>query len=489
MATWEVRSFDVLGNAVDGYEINQSFREGSIMLPVEIDTADEDFINRLVKAGHLNKEALALLESEELTVEHEFENITVTESETAWAAEGDREPRYLDARNRHDAEEQIDPETERVEEVQNWRPVLELQIVHGREGTVPFLRQKMKQGMVLELRVDPEKLVQENGKADFLLDSYVDGEFFITLKLGKIDGADLGIGKNGKLLEGDADLQSMARVAMDAFLEGGGKGPKSLVVPKEELLPPEGRELLKQMLANVEDFYQKRVTHEEFGVRSRALWGRARELGVQGELAELTSSRRPEAGEGEVTRGVGVGVGDRVRFLPGAMHSISNFELDISGMSGTVTHLDPGHEVWIELDSLKYADELREWDNALHFDLDTGDFPQIEGTVAQELERRHLQFTPCGLNADWSVEAWLLTPRAVANRTDGAYYLLDTEDDEGNYVVVRRFLEEIQDAQGEYQPNPRYRSENQGIEEIIPDGPLTVVLDEYRRLAASEREL
>ena len=44
--------------------------------------------------------------------------------------------------------------------------------------------------------------------------------------------------------------------------------------------------------------------------------------------------------------------------------------------------------------------------------------------------------TRCGLNADWSVDAWLIGA-GTPNRTDGACYLTDNEN--GTWSIVRRY--------------------------------------------------
>lgn len=47
----------------------------------------------------------------------------------------------------------------------------------------------------------------------------------------------------------------------------------------------------------------------------------------------------------------------------------------------------------------------------------------------------------CGLNADWSVQAWHFGPTGVANTHQGDYYILDLEDDEhpGGFELVQRY--------------------------------------------------
>jgi hypothetical protein len=467
----------MLGNPVDGYEQNAGYLEGEVNLPP--DYTKEQVVHALIDAGHLGQNAVQMFQAGELAVQDDYDSIEVTEQEIAWAAvqQDDvdappQEDRFIDMlsgrgdQGRRAAEEQIDPETERVERVEGFRPVLQLLVLEGRSATVPFLRQKMKDGSVLELRVDPEKPVEEkrSGKADFSIDSYVDGDFFGAFGMDDLDGAELGIGKNGKKLEGDEELESTARVAMDAFWEQGGIGPEAFVTPKESLLPAEAKRLLDALRENSEAYHHKEITYEVFGERNRKLWDRAREQGVSSEIAPLIAPPSPGISGARELR-----VGDHVRFVPGATHPISNFELDIGGETGTVKRLDE-HEAWIELDALH--PELNEWDNTLHFDLDALHFPQIEPLVEQALEQRRLPYKPSGLNADWSVQAWMLSDGAP-NRVNGAYYLLDSEDDRGNYLIVRRF----------YEGEPGYEEANDGVEEVISDGPLSQVLDEYMGIA------
>lgn len=46
-----------------------------------------------------------------------------------------------------------------------------------------------------------------------------------------------------------------------------------------------------------------------------------------------------------------------------------------------------------------------------------------------------MHFKRCGLNADWSVEAWHVS-KGEPNITDGDYYVTDNEDD--TFSIVRR---------------------------------------------------
>jgi|TARA_R110002051_G_scaffold238349_2_gene299087 hypothetical protein len=46
------------------------------------------------------------------------------------------------------------------------------------------------------------------------------------------------------------------------------------------------------------------------------------------------------------------------------------------------------------------------------------------------------KWTPCGLNADWCIEAWHYGT-STPNSVDGDYYVLDNED--GRFIVTQYF--------------------------------------------------
>jgi hypothetical protein len=48
----------------------------------------------------------------------------------------------------------------------------------------------------------------------------------------------------------------------------------------------------------------------------------------------------------------------------------------------------------------------------------------------------------CGLNADWSVSAWHFGPSSDVNKTDGDFYILDAEDGDHTFELVRRFYDD-----------------------------------------------
>jgi hypothetical protein len=201
---------------------------------------------------------------------------------------GDGDARILDAENREQAEEQLE-EGEEAEEVVTHRPFMSLMMLLGRHEAVPFLRQKIGSS-VLELRVDPKKLVRETKRGtDFEIDTYVDGDFYDTFLLTRIDGEVLGIDKKGEEITGNEELIATAKVAMDAFLERGGEGHSSFVPSKESLLSEEAKQVLYSMRLNDDQHNRGQVAQEEYLDRSRKLWERARALKVDLELAGAMS--------------------------------------------------------------------------------------------------------------------------------------------------------------------------------------------------------
>lgn len=59
--------------------------------------------------------------------------------------------------------------------------------------------------------------------------------------------------------------------------------------------------------------------------------------------------------------------------------------------------------------------------------------------MRQVFRKNRLPFSPCGLNADWSYQAFHLGPSPKPNVTDGDLYIVDEEDDNGGdtYSLVR----------------------------------------------------
>ena len=72
-----------------------------------------------------------------------------------------------------------------------------------------------------------------------------------------------------------------------------------------------------------------------------------------------------------------------------------------------------------------------------------------------------------GLNADWSCTAYHFGPSATPNRTDGDVYVLDNEDDDRTYSVVRRWYRD---------------DDNDRIEQVGPD---YATLDEAAHAAST----
>lgn len=66
--------------------------------------------------------------------------------------------------------------------------------------------------------------------------------------------------------------------------------------------------------------------------------------------------------------------------------------------------------------------------------------PTTMSDIRRALAARNLPLRSCGLNADWSVMAWHLGPSAIPNRTSGDLYLLEDEEDESSFTLVRRHI-------------------------------------------------
>jgi len=72
-------------------------------------------------------------------------------------------------------------------------------------------------------------------------------------------------------------------------------------------------------------------------------------------------------------------IGDRVQFSPKSYGQITNYEIDISNLKGTVKTYRKEDFIAIKLD--KHFSDLDEWDNELHFDIS-------ENTIANPYETR-----------------------------------------------------------------------------------------------------
>jgi hypothetical protein len=55
-------------------------------------------------------------------------------------------------------------------------------------------------------------------------------------------------------------------------------------------------------------------------------------------------------------------------------------------------------------------------------------------------EEHHLTLQRCGLNADWSVDAFMLSP-GNPNTTQGAFYIIEEETSDHRWALVRRWYE------------------------------------------------
>ncbi len=109
-----------------------------------------------------------------------------------------------------------------------------------------------------------------------------------------------------------------------------------------------------------------------------------------------------------------------------------------------------GDDIPLELDRETVQAMLVWWDQ--HGEEALAKIPDApeRDVVEKFLELNGLPVRFCGLNADWSVNAWYLgpppgMPSRGSNRTEGGLYLLDTEEDlDGvdQYALVRQHLDE-----------------------------------------------
>jgi len=135
MPLYEVRSLDVWGNAVDGYEINNTFRDGEVYIPP--DAGDDEIIGILAGHGHLNRRAAEMLQAGQAFVEDDgggLIEITELDPELAAVSDENDEGRYIGS------EDELE-EGERSETVEGHRPVLNLMAVDLTTTRLPFWRQ------------------------------------------------------------------------------------------------------------------------------------------------------------------------------------------------------------------------------------------------------------------------------------------------------------------------------------------------------------
>lgn len=86
----------------------------------------------------------------------------------------------------------------------------------------------------------------------------------------------------------------------------------------------------------------------------------------------------------------------------------------------------------------------------------------MRGILEAAADDRGVCFVSCGLNADWCVSAFCLSD-AAPNITQGAYYIIDQEDD--TWSLVRRF----HDPDDEAEPNPHDDEAYDDSEDGNPD--------------------
>jgi hypothetical protein len=291
MPLFEVRSLDVWGNAVEGYEVNNSFREGTVRVAPKSD--DLALVKALVRDGHLQPIAIQAFENGDLAVEDhgmgDFLEITETDPGFAAVAE-DGSERWIDANTRRAAEEQLE-EGETLEDRGNMRPLFNLQLIEGNRKARPFLRTQ-SEGATVELRSEPNKTRKRRTGGEVpVIDVYVDGDFTqeIDFPEGLEEGNELGISKSGHTINAEPGLADMAQVAMDAFLQGGGVGHPDFLKRS-----PEVEAFVAEIQKNVDDLYADRITYEIQGQRNRALWDRARAEGIDSEAMETLNERNRE---------------------------------------------------------------------------------------------------------------------------------------------------------------------------------------------------
>lgn len=96
-------------------------------------------------------------------------------------------------------------------------------------------------------------------------------------------------------------------------------------------------------------------------------------------------------------------VGDRVRFATPEYKIISNYDIEISGMTGTVTQADDEHFI-VKLDV--FEEELIEWENECIWDFFNEDeMPKLELLPAESVE------LTVARRFAWNVREYLMNPR------------------------------------------------------------------------------
>lgn len=502
MARYEVRSVDVWGNAVDGFEVNNSFLVGEVSVrPVEQigvreGGGDRDLVQALVRAGFLGTNAMNQLEEGNLELEDNYDGLTeISEPEVAWAAVSESgEQRYLDLNegaNYDDAAELCD-EDETPEEVTSNRPLLQLYRMEGDPKAVTFFKQKIIVGTrmanqpdhhaELELRINPAdmktreeregftKLVR-TGKVFLQVEVYIDGDFCGVFDFPEAFEREdeLGIAANGAFVSGDPEVGAQAKVALDAFLERGGSPATEFIEGARE-----AKRLGEEIRANVNAYHDGKKTYEAFHVKQLEIWREAEKLGVSDGVKDWLREHPDVTFDAPLTsplRGPAIGE-DHVDLFKEGEECLND---DCRGIIDDESAYR-GHD---------YDCELQQWPRR-------GTSEEVD----YALESRRLPQKSCGLNADWSVRAWHLSS-GRPNMKSGDYYLLDTEEqrhvgkeppvggtiyDRWNesyadeFVIVRRF-----------EPgDPEYQGDgvNSDVRDITPPDTLDALLDTF--LATAE---
>lgn len=265
--------FDVWGNPVSGYDVNDQRRAGEISVratvdrrsPSQPDPYDDDrrIVEAMIEAGHLGKQALEYFDSGILQVESPGDFIEISETEEGWInlEEGTWVDRPVTFTAEEVAEAEDDGYTAANYELRaDQKPLFGLHSIDSDDDAKPFWRDlvetygehfegEQKPQATLELRANPEKMERKtrSGKGVLRVESHVDGEYFGTFNFPDQfhDDTQIGIAADGGIValepDGDVELQEL-KVALDAFLERGGVGAKEFLKVKPYVTTIDGRE-------------------------------------------------------------------------------------------------------------------------------------------------------------------------------------------------------------------------------------------------------
>lgn len=105
--------------------------------------------------------------------------------------------------------------------------------------------------------------------------------------------------------------------------------------------------------------------------------------------------------------------------------------------NGLLFHFDDGAQDCLARTGLVSAEQAAQIDDRVHecYDFDWGSFYECPIGFCLEVDDLRQRF--CGLNADWSVDAWHYGPSERPNTNGGDLYVYDNEDEVDEYVVAR----------------------------------------------------